>query len=147
MTRMTLGARRPALGTRLCLLAAMLGCAGVLPAQQPDTLPTADALPPTVAREAVARYNMPAALRATTPTTIDSTRVVDGDVAVLEAPLVIAGIVRGDVVVINGNVTLRAGARVDGGIFLVGGAVTGLESARVGGEVRAYQAPLHYTRE
>ena len=130
---------------------ALLGASGLTRAagaQQPDTLPAASAtLPASVSREAAARYNAPAALRVATPTTIDSTRVVDGDVATLEAPLTIAGVVRGNVVAINASVTLRPGARVDGAIFVVGGAIAGLEDAKVGGEVRAYQAPLRYTRE
>ncbi|MFL5559999.1 MAG: hypothetical protein ACJ79K_00860 [Gemmatimonadaceae bacterium] len=131
---------------RLTALAITVGAATTaVRAQVPDTLPTAPAtLAPLVAREAAARYNGPMALRVTTATTIDSGQTVDGDVAVLEAPLTIAGMVHGDVVAINATVTLRAGARVDGGIFVVGGSVVGLEVARVGGEVRTYQAPLAY---
>ena len=127
--------------------AAMIG-APAARAQQPDTLPAAAAssgLSGMVAREAAARYNAPAALRVTTATMIDSAQVVDGDVAALEAPLTIAGVVRGDVIAINTQVTLLPGARVDGAIFVVGGVVTGLDVARVGGEVRTYQAPLRYT--
>ncbi|HEX8851675.1 MAG TPA: hypothetical protein VF761_19260 [Gemmatimonadaceae bacterium] len=144
--------RGKAMWTRPLLTAiALLGASGLTRAagaQQPDTLPAASAtLPASVSREAAARYNAPAALRVTTATTIDSTRVVDGDVATLEAPLTIAGVVRGNVVAINASVTLRPGARVDGAIFVVGGAIAGLQDARVGGEVRAYQAPLRYVRE
>lgn len=139
--------RMRALATAAVLLCGS-GLTRAVGAQVPDTLPTtAGTLSPAAGREAAARYNEPAALRATVATTIDSGRVVDGDVAVLEAPLTIAGVVRGSVVAINANVTLRPGARVDGGIFVVGGAVAGLEGARVGGEIRAYQAPLRFTRE
>ncbi len=116
--------------------------------QQPDTLPAsaaAQALSSVVSREAASRYNAPAALRVTGATTIDSSQIVDGDVAALEAPLTILGIVRGNVIAINANVMLRPGARVDGDIFVVGGVVTGLDVARVGGEVRTYQAPLRYS--
>lgn len=135
------------LATAIALLCT-LGLTNVAGAQQPDTLPSAaGALSPAVAREAATRYNAPVALRVTAPTTIDSGRVVEGDLATLEAPLTIAGIVRGNVVAINASVTLRPGARVDGGIFVVGGALSGLEGARVSGEIRAYQAPLRYTRE
>ena len=134
------------LATAIALLCT-LGLTRALAAQVPDTLPVAaGALSPAVAREAAARYNAPAALRVTTPTTIDSGRVVEGDLAALEAPLTIAGVVRGSVVAINSSVTLRPGARVDGGIFVVGGVLSGLDGARVSGEIRAYQAPLRYTR-
>lgn len=139
--------RRMASAARLTALAITLGATTTaVRAQLPDTLPAAPAtLAPLVAREAAARYNAPMALRVKTATTIDSGQTVDGDVAALEAPLTIAGTVHGDVVAINATVTLRAGARVDGGIFVVGGSVIGLEAARIGGEVRTYQAPLAYT--
>ena len=131
----------------IACLTAMAAATGARPAlaQVPDTLPTAvPALSPAVAREAVARYNAPASLRVKSATTIDSGQTVDGNVAALEAPLTIAGAVHGDVIAINATVTLRPGARVDGTIFVVGGAVSGLEAATVAGEVRAYQAPLRY---
>jgi hypothetical protein len=131
---------------RLTLTAAGAILAPAAMAQQPDTLPTAaPALSAMVAREAAARYNAPVALRVTSATTIDSAQMIEGDVATLEAPLTIEGVVRGDVIAINANVTLRPGARVDGAIFVVGGVVTGLDVARVGGEVRTYQARLRYT--
>jgi hypothetical protein len=140
-------ARRLTSAACLTLLAAVLAAgATTARAQVPDTLPTAvPGLAPLVAREAAARYNAPKALRARAATTIDSGQTVDGDVATLEAPLTIAGTVHGDVVAINATVTLRAGARVDGGIFVVGGSVAGLDAAQVTGEVRTYQAPLEYT--
>lgn len=133
------GACLTAMGAALAAMATVAG------AQVPDTLPTTPTLSPLVAREAASRYNGPMALRVKTATTIDSTQTVDGNVATLEAPLTIAGTVRGDVIAINATVTLRPGARVDGGIFVVGGIVTGLDVARVGGEVRTYQTPLRYT--
>jgi len=139
-------ARRWSVAARLAVLAATTIGARAAAAQVPDTLPAASpALSSLVAREAAARYNAPVALRVTSATTIDSAQVVEGDVATLEGPLTIAGVVRGDVIAINTNVTLRAGARVDGGIFVVGGIVSGLDVARVAGEVRTYQAPLRYT--
>lgn len=124
-------------------LAALMGASAG--AQQVDTLPIAmPALSPLVAREAASRYNAPVALRVKVTTTIDSAQTVEGDVAALGAPLTIGGTVRGDVIAINAPVTLRPGARVDGGIFVVGGIVSGLDSARVSGEVRTYQAELRY---
>jgi hypothetical protein len=141
---MTTG-RRWASAACLTALAVALAASGAR-AQQPDTLPSAPpALSSLVAREAAARYNASKALRVRTATTIDSAQVVEGDVATLEAPLTIAGTVHGDIVAINATVTLRPGARVEGGIFVVGGSVAGLDVATVSGEVRTYQAPLDYT--
>jgi len=141
------GPKRLASAARLTVaVLALGGIATAAAAQQPDTLPTAPpVLSPLVAREAAARYNAPKAVRARTATTIDSGQTVEGDVATLGAPLTIAGTVHGDVVAINTTVTLRAGARIDGGIFVVGGSVSGLDVATVSGEVRTYQAPLSYT--
>ena len=139
-------ARRWSVVARLTVIAATMVVVKRAAAQVPHTLPSAPpALPTLVGREAASRYNAPVALRVKSATTIDSAQVVDGDVATLEAPLTIAGVVRGDVIAINASVTLRAGARVDGGIFVVGGIVSGLDVARVAGEVRTYQAPLRYT--
>jgi hypothetical protein len=138
-------ARRWRAIVRLTALGAAVTMSKGAAAQQPDTLPSAPPeLSALVAHEAAARYNSPVALRVTSATTIDSAQVVDGNVATLEAPLTIAGVVRGDVIAINANVMLRPGARVDGGIFVVGGNVSGLDVARVAGEVRSYQAPLRY---
>ena len=135
---------RVAVIARLTAMVALAGARSAL-AQVPDTLPAAvPALSPAVARDAAGRYNAPAALRVTSATTIDSGQTVAGNVAALEAPLTIAGTVRGDVIAINATVTLRPGSRVDGGIFVVGGVVSGLEAATVAGEVSSYQAPLRY---
>lgn len=142
------GWRRRAKGLTLAatLIIATVPAAAAAAAQEVDTLPTPPPeLSALVTREAASRYNGPAALRVKEPTTIESTRTVEGNVAALEAALTIAGTVHGDVVAINAPVILLPGARVDGGIFIVGGIVTGLDSARVSGEVRSYQAPLRYT--
>lgn len=125
--------------------ALVLGGPQVVWAQQTDSLPPA-ATPVAVAREAAARYNV-AALRSDSATTIDSGRVVDGDVGVLEATLTVAGTVRGSIVVINGNLRLRPGGRVDGDVLVVGGAIVGLDSGLVTGEVRAYQHRIEYHRD
>ncbi|HEX2716754.1 MAG TPA: polymer-forming cytoskeletal protein [Gemmatimonadaceae bacterium] len=131
---------------RLALIACVALCSAGRAAAQ-DTVAVEAMLSPAVAREAAARYNAALGVRATVPTRIDAAQVIDGDVAVLEAPLTIAGTIRGSVVAINGSVALLPGARVEGDILVVGGAVTGLDSARVRGEVRAYQARMHYQRD
>ncbi|HEX5580063.1 MAG TPA: hypothetical protein VFX39_00710, partial [Gemmatimonadaceae bacterium] len=71
-------------------------------------------LPRSVVREVVDLYNDPATLRAIGPYTLDSADVVEGDLAVLDGPVTLAGHVTGRVVAINSDVTLRPGARVRG---------------------------------
>jgi hypothetical protein len=97
-----------------------------------------------VAGEAAYRYNMPAAVRALGNTTIAAGRTVDGNVAVRDGSLVVAGSVHGAVVVINGSVELRATAHVDSGVFVAGGTVSRADSAFVGGKVTAYPQMLAY---
>lgn len=113
-------------------------------AQVRDTLPTA--LPRDVAAEVVSLFNATAALRATEQLEIVAGRVVEGDVAVLNGPLIIAGHVTGRVLAINADVVLRKGARVDGDLLVVGGEVEGSDDATIGGELRVYHPPLRYAQ-
>lgn len=124
---------------------ACLGAATSARAQARDTV--LRALPAEVAREAVGLFNRTAMLRATGETEIPVVRVVTGDVAVLNGPLVIAGRVTGRVLAINADVLLRPGARIDGDLFVVGGEVEGREGATIGGTVRVYHPPLRYTQQ
>lgn len=140
--------QRPRSGaaTIRCALACAVMLAGrPAAAQQTDSIPAA-ATPAVVAREAAARFNV-AGVRSDSATVIDQGRVVESDVGVLNAPLEVAGWIRGSVVVINGNLRLRPGARVDGDVLVVGGAIVGLDSGRVSGEVRAYQHRIEYHLE
>jgi hypothetical protein len=119
----------------------------LLGAQQRDTMPDRELLPRDIAREAADLFNRTATVRATGRLEIEAGRDVLGDVAVLNGPLVIAGHVGGRIVAINGDVVLRPGARIDGDVFVVGGAVGGRDSAFVGGEVRVYRQSLRYARD
>jgi hypothetical protein len=104
-------------------------------------------LPRSVVREVVDLYNDPATLRAIGPYTLDSADVVEGDLAVLDGPVTLAGHVTGRVVAINSDVTLRPGARVRGDLLVVGGALLTREGATVHGAVRVYEARLAYREE
>ncbi len=61
--------------------------------------------------------------------------VVRGDVVVLDGPVTVAGQVSGDVVALDGVIRLQATAQV-GGDVLGGDAVTVVQGATVGGQVR-----------
>src|SRR5687768_3078169 len=104
-------------------------------------------LPRDVAREASRLYNESAALRSNGRVAIDEDRTIDGDVAVLDGPLLISGRVRGRVLAINSDVILRPSARIDGDLLVVGGEVEGRHVAYVGGEIRIYRQQLRYTQE
>lgn len=104
-------------------------------------------LPTEVAREVTDFFNHPRTIHFTGRTRIPAERVVDGDVAVLGGPFTVAGQIRGRVVVINGDVELLRGASISGGLTVVGGSVSGLADARVGGEAVAYSERLRYRRD
>ena len=104
-------------------------------------------LPRDVAREATRLFNETAAMRSNGRVEIDENRTVDGDLAVLNGPVLISGRVRGRVLAINSDVVLRSTARIDGDLLVVGGEVEGRHVAYVGGEIRIYRQQLEYVRE
>jgi len=128
-------------------LAAVLSTATAAGGQRRDNQIDHTGLPRDVAREATRLFNESAALRSTGRVEIDEDRVVDGDVAVLNGPVLISGRVRGRVLAINGDVILRPTARIDGDLLVVGGEVEGRHTAFVGGEIRIYRQQLQYVRE
>ncbi len=82
--------------------------------------------------EAQTLYNAPATRRETAPFTLERDSVVRGSLAVLGGPVRIAGTVEGSLLVLNGDVTFAAGATVHGNVAVLGGSVSGIDSARVG---------------
>lgn len=113
-------------------------------AAQRDSSATADTLPAEVAAEVARLYNATATLRVSERVEVPASRVVDGNVAVLNGPVVVAGRITGRVLAVNADVLLAPGARIDGDLLVVGGEVEGREAAVIGGEVRTYHAPLRY---
>jgi hypothetical protein len=113
-------------------------------AQDPAPPPGLDV---EVARDIAALYNQPAAMRVSGRLDIAATQAVNGNVAVLRGPVLIAGRVSGHVIVINGDLTLAPGARIDGGVFVVGGYIEGRDRATIGGVVQHYRDPLRFREE
>lgn len=116
-------------------------------AQVRDARSDRTGLPRDVAREATRLFNETSALRSTGRVEIDEDRTIDGDVAVINGPVMISGRVRGRVLAINSDVVLRSTARIDGDLLVVGGEVEGRHAAYVGGEIRIYRQQLQYVRE
>lgn len=124
--------------------------AGFTPLDAQDTTrarPPVEQLPRDVTREVARLYEEPHALRGFARTEIPAADVVDGNVSVIDGPLLIAGRVSGRVLAINADVILRPGARIDGDLLVVGGEVEGEREAQVGGEIRIYRPALRFTRE
>jgi len=129
---------------RRLTLALLALSAATADAQVRDSQTDRTGLPRDVAREAARLFNEPAAMRSTGRVEIDESRTIDGNVAVLDGPLLISGRVRGRVLAINSDVILRSTARIDGDLLVVGGEVEGRHAAYVGGEIRIYRQPLQY---
>jgi len=113
------------------------------PAQEP-ALPLPD-LPRQTAEEIVSFYNDPSTVRFAGRVRIPASAVIQAPVATLGGPLLVAGRIEGDLVVINGDLRLEVGARVTGGVVVVGGRLLEGTSDAVEGPVRIYEPPLPYT--
>lgn len=73
--------------------------------------------------------------------------IVAGDtvvstLAVLNGPLLLAGVVRGDVIAINADVRLDSTAWVQGALLVVGGSVQGRTRGRVDGDFQVWRSAL-----
>ncbi len=130
--------------TTFTVLLALVVAPLVLEAQGGDSTLARRALPRDVAREVVGLYNAAATLRAQGPFDVEPGRQIDGTLAVLAGPLTVAGHVTGDVVVIDGDVTMAVAGRIDGDLLVVGGRVAGRNRGYVGGEIRIYRDSLRY---
>ena len=139
--------RRTTLAVAMAMLPAWTSLADGQVRAATDTAFDRRGLPRDVAREAATLFNSTATLRSTGPLVIEEGRVVEGDVAVLNGPLTLAGRVTGRVLAVNADVILRATARIDGDLLVVGGEVEGRETARIEGETRIYRQALHYRQE
>ena len=136
----------------LALFALVTLLAGRAYPQEPDSAQaertrTPAGLDVEAARDAAALYNQPAAMRVSGRLDIAAAQTVNGNVAALRGPVTIGGRVTGNVIVINGDLTLAPGARIDGAVFVVGGYIEGRERATIGGVVRHYREPLRFREE
>ncbi len=97
-----------------------------------------------VIQEALDLYNRPGTVRLNGDSRVAAGSEIIGDLALLDGVLEIAGRVRGHVLVLNGELRLLRGAQIEGGVVVIGGAVTGLDSARIERTVRLYRAGFAY---
>jgi hypothetical protein len=100
-------------------------------------------LPDSAAERVLEIYNRDGTIRLQGDSEIPAGTRIEGALAVLNGRLRIAGIVAGDVVVINGDVVLAAGADVSGSVTVTGGEAT-LEPGARTGEVVSYREPLRF---
>jgi hypothetical protein len=100
-------------------------------------------LPRSVADQVIDFFNDPSTIRFTGRVDIPAGRVVMGDVAVLGGPVTIAGEIQGDLVVVNGNVTIEDVGTVSGDVTIIGG-VAHATQTQIGGQLAVYAQNLPY---
>ena len=83
-------------------------------------------------------FNAPGTLRTFGALTVDGAQRLDGDVAVLDGPVMIFGTITGDLVAINADVTIADGAVVERDVVVLGGVLSVAEGARVEGSTRRH---------
>jgi hypothetical protein len=98
----------------------------------------------SIARNAVETYNSSGTMRVVGAFDVPSSKVVTGDVAVLNGPITIAGRIEGTLVAINADVRFAPGGSVQHQLFIVGGVIAGRDSARIGGEILLQPELLRY---
>ncbi len=101
-------------------------------------------VPRDVALAATALWNAPATRRVRGDFSLATTDTVRGDLAVLGGGARLAGVVLGQVVVLNGDVTLIDGARIERALTVIGGTFDESERAHVGGEIRVWSAAYRH---
>jgi hypothetical protein len=100
-----------------------------------------------VAREVADRWNAPDTRRIRGPLSLAATDTLRGDLAVLDGPVRVAGVVTGSLVVINADVTFEPTGKIGGELTVVGGEVLNRTPSSVRGDVREWRARLRYTME
>jgi hypothetical protein len=100
--------------------------------------PTLVAIPDSVLRRALDRFNDP-----TTSKVFGGSQFpadLDGTLGVYSAAVLVSGHIRGDVVVINGDLRLQSGGRIDGAVIVLGGRFSPDPGAVHPGSVTEYRA-------
>lgn len=129
------------IATTLSLFATL----STMPAAAQDEV--AAQLPDTIAQRVVAFYNAPGTIRLAGESRLPVGGVIVGDVAVLGGPFIVGGRVDGDVLVINGDLQLEAGAEISGRATVVGGEISGAAQARVIAGQHVHPQPLRFRQD
>lgn len=117
-----------------------------VPVAMAQTPQVSESLPAEVAEALVAAYNDESTIRIQGGGRVPAGTVMQGDLAVLEGAITVAGQVRGDVFVLNGDLLFEPGAHVLGTVIVAGGSVVGGDVARVEGGITVYRQPLAFRR-
>jgi cytoskeletal protein CcmA (bactofilin family) len=97
-----------------------------------------------IARRAANIWNQSATTRVNGSYTVSDSRTVEGNVAVLNGPITIAGTIRGSLVAINADVRFARSARITGDLIVIGAPVVGRDSGAVAGEIIQQDELIRY---
>jgi hypothetical protein len=109
-----------------------------------QVLPLEGPLPESVRDQVFAFLNDPTVLRLAGSVFVPADTRLEGPLAVLGGSLQVAGEISGDLLVVNGDLVLLPGSRVDGSVQVIGGRVSQEPTAELTGEAVAYVFPLRY---
>lgn len=101
-------------------------------------------VPSDVATQAVALWNSTNTRRVRGDFSLASGDTVRGDVAVLGGHARVAGVVTGQLLALNGGISLMESGHVNGTLTVIGGAFDSPARPSVGGEIRVWAARLRY---
>jgi hypothetical protein len=102
-------------------------------------------LPPHVQEEVAAFFNRPSTIRFTGRSEIPAGGFIQSDVAVLRGPFTVAGEIDGDLMVVNGNLSIVGDGFVTGDVTVLGGRLIRGERS-VGGQLTVYSEAVRYVR-
>jgi hypothetical protein len=109
-------------------------------------VPQPQELTDSVIDAAIALYNRPGTVHMSGESRVAAGSEIVGDLAALDGVLQLDGIVRGNVLVLNGNLASPA-ARVEGSVTMIGGTVEGAENATITAGVQVYRGSFTYRIE
>jgi hypothetical protein len=106
--------------------------------------PAFEALPDSIVGRVLSLYNAPGTTRFAGDLRIAAGTTIAGNVAILGGTTVIGGRIDGNLVIINALLSFEEGAEVTGDVVAVGGTLTNVDAASVGGRVSHHTEPLPY---
>ncbi|MEN9507660.1 MAG: hypothetical protein RLZZ621_223 [Gemmatimonadota bacterium] len=126
----------------------MVGLPRVVVAQRPGNESTRErrlgTVPRDVALEVTRIHNAPSTRRVRGDFVVSRTDTIRSALAVLDGSLRLEGVVMGDVVVLNGDVRLVEGSRLDQSLTIIGGALESPDRPQVAGAIRVWGARYRY---
>ncbi|MEX2282775.1 MAG: BamA/TamA family outer membrane protein [Gemmatimonadota bacterium] len=105
---------------------------------------TPEPLTDQVIQAAIDLYNRAGTIRMTGDSRIAAGSEVIGDLAVMSGVLELEGRIRGDLLVLNGDLRFGPSGQVDGLLLVIGGTADRLDSTRVAGTVSVYRTSFGY---